>query len=215
MVRGSLSNSCILLKGHVPHDLEFKRLCLEDASATVAILWPSADALSPAEVLALSRSRSASAGRTKRLRTDGTGSHVHEDSHTSASGRHAAPMHGSAAGAAAQRNEQGNLILVAVDANWPCARRMMKWYSDVLGDRFVRMALPSDDVFVPGQEESLLAPVRKYRPQDGSFEHRCANAATGTATDPYTTGTVRRRACSRHHSTLPAATVHAEINCNA
>lgn len=172
IVQRSLSNSRMLLKGHAPHDVEFKRLCLDDPSTVVAILWPSDDALTPAQVVDLARSRRDSdrpAGRNSATDTAG----LAESGHANASDVDAAPA-SSPSGAAVQRHEQGNLILVAVDANWPCARRMMRWYADVLGDRFVQMSLPSGDVFPPGQEESLLAPVRKYRPQDGSFEHRCA-----------------------------------------
>eukprot|EP00892_Ulva_mutabilis_P011654 jgi/Ulvmu1/8861/UM049_0043.1 len=78
--------------------------------------------------------------------------------------------------AAAGAEEPGKLLLVAVDANWPGARRMMKSYEEMLPNRFVKLALPAGDVFAPGQEESMLAPIRKYRAQDDSFDHRACTA---------------------------------------
>lgn len=175
IVHQSLRNSHLLLKGHAPHDREFNRLCSEDPSTTVAILWPSADALTPAQVLELARARS---GATRRGMPEGTpASRDKQQGSTEANGvgthTRCEAQQARSASCGAGGSGQGGLILVAVDANWPGARRMMKAYEETLQDRFVKLALPAGEVFAPGQDESMLASIRKYRPQDGSFEHRC------------------------------------------
>jgi hypothetical protein len=74
----------------------------------------------------------------------------------------------------AEQNTEGRVTLVAVDATWNGARALMGSYSTTLQ----RVYLQTGEIFVPGQKQSIMAPLRKYSPMSAKFDNRCA-LATG------------------------------------
>ena len=100
--------------GHPDHDLQFVQL-LADPARTSAVLWPTEDAISMAELQAQ-----------------------------------------------AAAHTQGRITLIAVDATWPGARRMAASYPADL----IRVRLDSADMPAGMAGRSLMAPLRKYKPED-------------------------------------------------
>jgi DTW domain len=71
--------------------------------------------------------------------------------------------------AGAERNTGGRITLVAVDATWNGARHLANSYDKSM----LKVKLAPEDLFVNGQRQTLMAPLRKYKP-DPEFNNRCA-----------------------------------------
>jgi hypothetical protein len=70
----------------------------------------------------------------------------------------------------ANRETEGRVTLVAVDATWNGARAVMGSYPSTLR----RVHLQAGEIFAPEQERSIMAPLRKYSPVSAKFNNRCA-----------------------------------------
>jgi hypothetical protein len=70
----------------------------------------------------------------------------------------------------ADRDTQGRITLIAVDATWNGARHLAGSYpTDML-----KVKLDLDSVFGDGEKRSLMAPLRKYTPNHDDYVSRCA-----------------------------------------
>ena len=72
----------------------------------------------------------------------------------------------------ADRDTGGRITLIAVDATWNGARQVIRNHPPHL----LRVQLDAGQIFPPGQERSMMAPLRSYNAADESYSNRCARA---------------------------------------
>lgn len=70
----------------------------------------------------------------------------------------------------ADRDTGGRITLIAVDATWNGARQVIRNHPPHLH----RVQLDAEQIFPPGQERSMMAPLRSYSAADESYSNRCA-----------------------------------------
>lgn len=68
----------------------------------------------------------------------------------------------------AARETDGRLTLVAVDATWNGARSLVGGYDEGI----IKVQLEASNVFCDNDGQSLMAPLRKYKPQGNNFSKR-------------------------------------------